>query len=666
MSIDYSNRKTRILTAVAGVLLAATIGAGFYYVYILNSGIDMPSFISMTRKDTEDWAAENKIGAERMHYTYRFDEEIEKDTVLEQTPEEGTRLGRSDEVSFVLSDGPDPDKEFDIPDFTGRRRDDIEKWFADKGFRDVTFEFSTETDVEENLFVSISPNDPMLKRSQPVVITISAKSDKEDEVIEVTVPDFRSYTRANIQAWANTNKINVTFAEETSNTAARGMVIRQSAAAGTKLTQGSRLVITLSSGKGITIASQTGKTRAEAADWCRTNGIRALFQEYYSDQPAGTVLSQNPSSGMIGEDSSITFQVSAGLVNVDNYTGRSRDAFTSYINAKNSENSSSARLSVKFTEKESDAEAGTILSQSASGPVNPGTVITAEVAVGRTVAVDVRRGMAEEDFKGYLSKSGMTPGIRSDSYHDSVTAGCIITNDSGRFPAGSRINYTVSRGAYAPDASLYSAGASYTSLQTAVSSANSLGAGWSVSASQTESDAYEAGQIISCSVSGKSISCSVSSGKVIAVPDVSGQTPDAAKAALEAAGFKVSVQNIGYNNSYAANTVFAQDPAAGTRKPAGTTVTIRYSDGPEPVPMATLPNIPLSIYSDFSYSDNVANMTSLFNNAGFYNLDIIPVPTGGDSGYSNQNGIQKIDPAPNGAEIDSRTVIHIYIFQPDQ
>ena len=82
--------------------------------------------------------------------------------------------------------------------------------------------------------------------------------------------------------------------------------------------------------------------------------------------------------------------------------------------------------------------------------------------------------------------------------------------------------------------------------------------------------------------------------------------------------------------------------------------------------MATLPNIPLSIYSDFSYSDNVANMTSLFNNAGFYNLDIIPVPTGGESGYSNQNGIQKIDPAPNGAEIDSRTVIHIYIFQPDQ
>ncbi|MBQ3271902.1 MAG: hypothetical protein IJH44_01480 [Solobacterium sp.] len=82
MSIDYSNRQTRILTAGAGVLLAATIGAGFYYVYILNSGIDMPSFISMTRKDTEDWAAENKIGAERMHYTYRFDEEIEKDTVL--------------------------------------------------------------------------------------------------------------------------------------------------------------------------------------------------------------------------------------------------------------------------------------------------------------------------------------------------------------------------------------------------------------------------------------------------------------------------------------------------------------------------------------------------------------------------------------------------------
>lgn len=666
MSIDYNNRKTRILTAVAGALLAATIGAGFYYVHTLNSAIEMPSFINQNRKDTEDWAEENKIEAERLHYTYRFEEEIEKDTVLEQTPEEGTQLNRRDEISFVLSDGPDPDKEFDIPDFTGRKQADIELWFTEKGFDDVTFEFSTETDVEEGLFVSISPDEPVLKRSQAVIITISAKADEEDKVIEVTVPDFRSYTRANIQAWANTNKISVTFREETSSTAARGTVIKQSAAAGTKLTQGSRLTITLSSGRGITVTSQTGKTRAEASDWCKNNGLRAVFQEYYSDQPTGTILSQDPSSGMIGEDSAVTFQVSAGKVSVDDYTGRSRDAFNSYINAKNSENRGSARLSVKYTEKESDSEAGTILSQSVSGPVSPGTVITAEVAVGRTASVDVRQGMGEEDFKGYLSKTGMSPGIRSESYHDSVAAGAIITNDSGRFPAGSRINYTVSRGAYAPDASLYSAGASYTALQSAISSANSLGAGWKVSATQTESDAYDAGQIINCSLSGKNISCSVSSGKVIAIPNVSGMTPDAAKTALEGAGFKVTVQNIGYSNDYAANTVFAQDPAAGTKKSAGTTVTIRYSDGPEPVPMATLPNIPLSIYSDFSYSDNVANMTSLFNNAGFHNLDIIPVPTGGDSGYSNQNGIQKIDPAPNGAEIDSRTVIHIYIFQPDQ
>ena len=191
MSIDYSNRKTRILTALAGVLLAATIGAGFYYVYILNSGIDMPSFINMTRKDTEDWASENKIDTELVHYTYRYDEEIEKDTVLEQTPEEGIRLGRKDEISFILSDGPDPDKEFDIPDFTGRRREDIEKWFTDKGFTDVTFEFSPDTDVEENLFAGISPDEPLLKRSQPVVITISAKSNEEDEVIEVTSENAR-------------------------------------------------------------------------------------------------------------------------------------------------------------------------------------------------------------------------------------------------------------------------------------------------------------------------------------------------------------------------------------------------------------------------------------------------------------------------------------------
>ena len=62
------------------------------------------------------------------------------------------------------------------------------------------------------------------------------------------------------------------------------------------------------------------------------------------------------------------------------------------------------------------------------------------------VTVDNKAGSTEEQFKSYVEGLGMVVGTRSESYSSSVAEGLIITNDSGTYPKGTSINYSVSKG----------------------------------------------------------------------------------------------------------------------------------------------------------------------------------------------------------------------------
>ncbi len=104
------------------------------------------------------------------------------------------------------------------------------------------------------------------------------------------------------------------------------------------------------------------------------------------------------------------------------------------------------------------------------------------------------------------------------------------------------------------------------------------------------SDSVDAGKVISqtpaggSSVdSGTTITIVVSQGqKSVNVPSVLGETKDAASSKLTGEGLKVAVKEA-YSDSVAAGKVISQSIASGKTVPAGTTVTITVSLGPEEV-----------------------------------------------------------------------------------
>lgn len=651
----FSN--TKALMGIVIGLLSAIIATSVIYIATDDKGIPVPDFKDQMKTDVEDWIKEQEVNPESVHCNYEFDEEKETDTVLSQSIKAGEVLKKDGILEITLSNGPDPDMEFTLPDFKGMDRKAVVKWFTDNGFTNVTYAFSpvpedSKEEIKKDEFLKCSAKaGDQIKRSDRITVTF-ATSD-EDVQEEITVPDFATYTKANISAWGASNGVTIIFRTKTDESKKTGSFLSQSVKAGTKVKKGSSIIVTLAGGKAINVTDYTGKTKNEAASWASTNGIRAVYQEYYSDSAkAGVILSQNPSSGTIQQGGTVTFAVSIGKVSVEDYTGRTLDAFRSYINGINAGANGSAKLKISASEKKGTGKkAGTILSQSASGTVSTGTAITVEVA-------------ADEEKKEEINS---TPVPQE------------VTIDPG----------------------LYKAGASYSALVNAVNAANRNGGSFNLTSSNQNSDSVASGKIISCTKNGNSISCTVSSGPAskpgepdkpqqttITVPDFTGMTVDEANAKASSLGLVLTQLPSSWNDM-AAGKIYAQSRSAGTSvSKDDNTIGIKVSKGPQPTPtpaptptptpaptpaptpdapaMLTMPNIndaQLAIMDGRTYDQNVAYLRNLFLNAGFKDSQLVFAKED-TSNTSLESGLSGISPAASGQQVSADTVVTITIKDP--
>ncbi|MFY1676526.1 MULTISPECIES: Stk1 family PASTA domain-containing Ser/Thr kinase [unclassified Streptomyces] len=87
---------------------------------------------------------------------------------------------------------------------------------------------------------------------------------------------------------------------------------------------------------------------------------------------------------------------------------------------------------------------------------------------------------------------------------------------------------------------------------------------------------------------GTTVALTVSKGRAIEVPDVTGEDPAKARAALEEAGLVVETAPDRVESEHAAGRVARQSPAAGNRAGEGDTVTLTLSEGPR---MITVPDV---------------------------------------------------------------------------
>jgi hypothetical protein len=93
--------------------------------------------------------------------------------------------------------------------------------------------------------------------------TNSTNTYKKNTAVEVTIVDFSSMTKDEIQVWFDNNKINGKFSEEYSNEIEKGSFISQSVAANTVAHEGDSITVTYSLGKKPTNEEKNALIKAE-------------------------------------------------------------------------------------------------------------------------------------------------------------------------------------------------------------------------------------------------------------------------------------------------------------------------------------------------------------------------------------------------------------------
>ena len=150
-----------------------------------------------------------------------------------------------------------------------------------------------------------------VREGQGVTLTVSLGTQY------VTVPDLTNYVQADAEQQLKSLGVSVLVTQAVDTSVASGAVIRTDPAAGTQVESGSTVVVYVSRPQVATttkVPSLSGMSVDDARTLLVQNHLGLGSQsEEYSDQPAGTVLSQSPAAGTTAKlNSRVNVVVSAG------------------------------------------------------------------------------------------------------------------------------------------------------------------------------------------------------------------------------------------------------------------------------------------------------------------------------------------------------------------
>jgi beta-lactam-binding protein with PASTA domain len=315
----------------------------------------------------------------------------------------------------------------------------------------------------------------------------------------------------------------------------KGMVVAQAPEGGARLSQGGTVALTVSAGKpklgapnvvGLPVATAVKKLKAAGLGWNQ----RVVF----ASAPPGRVTTQKPAAGAaVKKGSTVALQVSKGpqRVAVPNVVGRRRDDAIARLR--------SAGLHAAVFSVPSQSPRGFVVAQSPQAGTK-----------------------APKDSRVRINVSQGAPAATPTTTTGGTTPTTTTTTTTA---ASAKVPRVVGLSQSAAQQRLHAAGLR---VRTAYVT-SSKPAGTVVAQRPAPGTTLRRNAVVRINVSTGS-----NPQPAKAVPDVTGEDEATARSDLEAAGFQVSVVDEPTTDENEDGIVVDEDPAAGTRVPAGSLVTI--------------------------------------------------------------------------------------------
>ena len=241
--VTDEKRKTNItlialISIFTALVLAVTVGMSIYFKKTEVKNVVIPDVSGEDPVDASNTLTDLGFNVVT-EYKYTASEAIEEGKVVKTSPEIGSKRKTGTDVTLFVSSG---EGTYIMEDFTG------ENYLVAKGKIEAQCECNVTVEAETVSEDKKVKEDTVL-RTEPAAGE-SSKLGSQIKIIipnvEYKYPDFtKGYTVAQIDAFASKHELKLEYKYQESKTAKEGAILKQSRAAGSVVTAGASLVITV-------------------------------------------------------------------------------------------------------------------------------------------------------------------------------------------------------------------------------------------------------------------------------------------------------------------------------------------------------------------------------------------------------------------------------------
>ena len=309
-------RRTAIIATLVVIALLLIGGS----VWALTRGaaqaetIAVPNVVGLTQ-------AEAKTQIEQAGFTWELNpDKVASDTVAEGSvastdPTAGTQAEKGATVRVTISSGPDS---VTLPDnLVGMSPDDARKAIEALGLKWELDNSKVASDtVPEGKVAQTNPSPgSKVKAGQTIRAYLSSGSDQVD------VPDLSGMSQDQARSALKAVGLELGNVTSVDSEKDKDRIVDQDPATGTKVKKGSTVGVSVSNGKAaqVEIPSVVGIGRDDAEAQLKALGLNVTVEEVSGNQPAGQVLSVEPSVGSkVDKNSTVKLKVAKGSQNGNN------------------------------------------------------------------------------------------------------------------------------------------------------------------------------------------------------------------------------------------------------------------------------------------------------------------------------------------------------------
>lgn len=287
-------------TTITSILVIGTIAFNGLYmtdVISLPTQSYLPNFESKNLTKAINWTEKNNV---KTGQNFEYSDTTKKYSVISQSKKPETLTKEIKKVDFVVSNGPDYNKEIILADMTGWNVDDVLDFINENFLNSVTINFEENTNVKKDTVISQSVAGTV-KRNEPIIFTISL-GDKT-ALSPIKLKELKDEKLLNAEVYLGRNGILYELKYEFSDNIEKDHVISSDPKKDTTVNPDDMVTLTISKGKEIKVPDLKNKTMAYVTNWMVENNLQINYSDKYDNKiKSGRVIESNYKEGDIIEE----------------------------------------------------------------------------------------------------------------------------------------------------------------------------------------------------------------------------------------------------------------------------------------------------------------------------------------------------------------------------